>query len=52
MTSRMIVKKQKERNSEKGSEDGDGFLGEVSHRELKDVDEKDDGRHEETIPRG
>ena len=27
------------------------FLGEVAHRELKDVDERDDDGHEETIPR-
>ena len=26
-------------------------LSELAHRELKDVDEKDDDRHEETSPR-
>lgn len=52
MTSRILVKKQKRKNSEKGLEDGDGILGELADRELKDVDERDDGRHEETSPRG
>ena len=35
----------------KGIRVGSGVLGEVAHRELKDVDERDDDGHEETSPR-
>ena len=46
-TSREIKKKK----SRRGIRLGSGFLGEVAHRELKDVDERDDDGHEETSPR-
>lgn len=41
----------KKKKSKGGSEGGSSFLSEVSHRELKDVDEKDDDGHEEASPR-
>lgn len=46
-TSREIKKKK----SEEGIRGGQWFLCEVAHRELKDVDERDDDGHEETSPR-
>jgi len=51
MTSRILVEKLKrEKNLRRGSEESGDVLSEVAHRELKDVDEKDDNGHE-TSPR-
>lgn len=50
MTSRILVEKQKEEKSEERIRGGQRLLSEVAHRELKDVDEKDDDEHE-TNPR-
>jgi hypothetical protein len=41
----------KEKKSARGIRGGRRGLSEVAHREWKDVDEKDDDGHEETIPR-
>jgi hypothetical protein len=50
MTSRIVVEKEKRKNL-KWDQGWRRALSELAHRELKDVDEKDNDRHEEVIPR-
>jgi hypothetical protein len=41
----------KKKKSKEGIRGGQRFLSEVAHRELKDVDERDNDGHEEASPR-